>query len=120
MLSIRFKNYGRALAAFIFAAFAPLAGAAANPVIDQAKAQCVVGEQADGYLGVVAGASASDAVRREIRDVNQQRKAAYANLAQRNGVSVEVTAALTAEKLIAQARPGHCVRDAQGAWTIIQ
>ena len=91
MLSIRFKNYGRALAAFIFAAFAPLAGAAANPVIDQAKAQCVVGEQA-----------------------------AYANLAQRNGVSVEVTAALTAEKLIAQARPGHCVRNAQGAWTVIQ
>lgn len=120
MLSIRFKNYARAMAALMFAAFAPLAGAAANPLIDQAKAQCVVGEQADGYLGVVAGANASDAVRREIRDINQQRKAAYASIARRNGVSVEVTAALTAEKLIAQARPGHCVRDAQGAWIIIQ
>lgn len=94
----------------------PLASFAASAVIEDAKDACIVGEQADGYLGVVEGADASDAVRREVRDINQQRKAFYADLARRNGVTVEVTAALTAEKLINQADPGECIRDQSGAW----
>lgn len=113
------KTTFRSMIAAMFlgaAALGPMSPAAANPVIDQAKSQCIVGEQTDGYLGVVSGAQASDAVRREVRDVNQQRKAVYADLAQRNGVSIEVTAALTAEKLIAQAPAGHCVRNENGEW----
>jgi uncharacterized protein YdbL (DUF1318 family) len=89
---------------------------AASPLVENAKNNCVVGEQADGYLGVVTGADASEALRREVRDINQQRKAAYANLARRNGVTIEVTAALTAEKLMNQARPGQCVRLESGEW----
>jgi uncharacterized protein len=89
---------------------------AASNLIEQAKSQCIVGEQADGYLGVVSGASASSEVRREVRDINQRRKSYYADIARRNGVSVEVTAVLTAEKLISQARSGHCVRDQSGNW----
>ncbi|NOX83468.1 MAG: YdbL family protein, partial [Alphaproteobacteria bacterium] len=89
---------------------------AASDLIEQAKSQCIVGEQADGYLGVVSGASASSELRREVRDINQRRKAYYADIARRNGVSVEVTAVLTAEKLINQARSGHCVRDQRGNW----
>ncbi len=89
---------------------------AASDLIEQAKSQCIVGEQADGYLGVVSGASASSEVRREVRDINQRRKSYYADIARRNGVSVEVTAVLTAEKLISQARSGHCVRDQSGTW----
>ncbi len=89
---------------------------AASAIVEQAKSECIVGEQADGYLGFVPGANASSALRREVRDINQQRKSAYANLARKNGVSVEVTAALTAEKLIRQARSGHCVRNQNGNW----
>ena len=90
--------------------------AAASAIVEQAKDQCLVGEQADGYLGFVPGASVSDALRREVRDINQQRKAAYARIARANGVSTDVTAALTAEKLINQATSGQCVRDQSGAW----
>lgn len=89
---------------------------AASAIVEQAKAECIVGEQADGYLGYVPGATISSALRREVRDINQQRKSAYANLARKNGVSVEVTAALTAEKLIRQARSGQCVRNQNGRW----
>lgn len=92
------------------------AAVAANPLIESAKDNCIVGEQADGYLGVVSGASADEALRREVRDINQQRKAVYADLARRNGVTIEVAAALTAEKLINQAAPGQCVRDGAGNW----
>lgn len=101
------------------AAAAVVAGGAAHgasAIVEQAKDQCVVGEQADGYLGFVPGKNADEALRREVRDINQQRKAYYADLARRNGVPIEVTATLTAEKLIGQARSGQCVRDQNGEW----
>lgn len=83
--------------------------------VQEAKAQCIVGEQADGYLGF-AEASSDEALRREVRDINQQRKAVYEDLAQRNGVTVDVTAALTAEQLMNRAASGQCIRDQSGAW----
>ena len=90
---------------------------AASAVIEQAKANCVVGEQNDGYLGFVSGSGGASAeLQREVRATNQQRKAAYARLAAQNGVTIEVTAKLTAEKLINGASSGHCVQDASGRW----
>ncbi len=115
--SMKSKLWGIIAAGVVAAAIlAPAAILAASDTIEQAKNECIVGEQADGYLGVVDGANASAAVRREVRDINQQRKLAYIDLAQRNGVSIEATAALTAEKLISQASPGQCVRDKNGNW----
>ncbi|MEM9705072.1 MAG: YdbL family protein [Pseudomonadota bacterium] len=88
----------------------------ANAIIDSAKAQCIIGERTDGYLGVVSGKSATAEQRREMRSVNQQRRAAYERLAARNGVTVAVAAQLTAEKLINQAPRGQCVQDSSGQW----
>ncbi len=104
-----------ASAGLVLSAAAP-AASAASAVVENAKNNCIVGEQADGYLGVVSGESASAEVQREIRDINQQRKTVYANLAKRNGVTIEVTAALTAEKLMNQATSGQCVRLSSGEW----
>ncbi len=114
--SMRNKLYGIAAAGLMAGVVLPPAVLAASAAVEQAKDACVVGEQVDGYLGIVDGADASAAVRREVRDINQQRKAVYGDLARRNGVSVEVTAALTAEKLIKQASSGQCYRDASGNW----
>ena len=88
----------------------------ASPMIEAAKAKCVVGEQSDGYLGVVDATAASEEVKREVRAVNQQRKAAYANLAAKNGVTIEDTAALTGKRLVENAASGQCVRTPDGAW----
>lgn len=106
------------LTAAAFAAFGALAAPALaqGASIAQAKSQCVVGEKNDGYLGVIDNGAASAELRREVQSINQQRKSAYARLAERNGVTVEVTAKLTAEKLINQAPSGHCVQDASGRW----
>ena len=92
------------------------AAVAASALVENAKDQCIVGEQADGYLGVVDGASASAELQREIRDINQQRKTVYSNLAKRNGVTIEVAAAVTAEKLMNQATSGQCIRLSSGDW----
>lgn len=91
--------------------------AAASPAIDAAKASCIVGEQFDGYLGVIDAGAASEALKREVRSVNLQRKAAYASLAERNGVTVDVAATLTAEKLLNGAPSGQCILpQAGGPW----
>lgn len=104
------------LAAAALAVGLAVSASAASPLVENAKNNCIIGEQADGYLGVVSGANASEELRSEIRGINQQRKAAYADLAKRNNVTVEVAAALTAEKLMNQAGPGQCVRDQSGNW----
>jgi hypothetical protein len=89
---------------------------AAPAAIETAKAQCIVGEQTDGYLGVIDNAKADEALRREVRSVNQQRKAAYAELAARNGVTIEQAAQVTAERLLNQAPSGHCIQTPEGGW----
>ena len=94
----------------------PAAALAASAIVEEAKDRCIVGEQADGYLGFVDESAADTALKREVRDINQQRKGFYADLAERNGVAIDVTAALTAEKLINSAGSGECVRDANGDW----
>ena len=114
--SMKNKFYGIAAAGLIAGSVLPPAVLAASAAVEQAKDACIIGEQDDGYLGVVDGADASAAVRREIRDINQQRKAVYGDLARSNGVTIEVTAAMTAEKLIAQSSAGQCVRDSGGIW----
>ncbi len=89
---------------------------AASAAVEDAKARCIIGEQADGYIGIVDDSAVDTQLRREVRDINQQRKALYADLAAQNGVPIDVTAALTAEKLINEAGAGECVRDGSGAW----
>jgi uncharacterized protein YdbL (DUF1318 family) len=89
---------------------------AASAMIENAKDNCIVGEQADGYLGIVPGASASAEIRGEVRDVNQQRKAIYADIAKRTDVTVDVAATRTASRLVNEAKRGQCVRDGSGEW----
>jgi len=106
-------------AIYLMAAAAGLgfAGAsAASPAIESAKANCVVGEQADGYLGIIDAAKVDEELKRDVRANNQQRKTLYADFAERNGVTIETAAALFAEKSVNQAPSGQCIRDADGAW----
>lgn len=108
----------KALASTLFIALALAAApaSAAPAAIEAAKAQCIVGEQTDGYLGVIDNAKADEALKREVRSVNQQRKAAYAELAARNGVTIEQAAQVTAERLLNNAPSGHCIQTPEGGW----
>ncbi len=114
-MSFSLKAVFAGIAASIFTLFAH--ALAANATIEQSKADCVVGEQTNGYLGTVRGASTNVTIDREVRSVNQQRKTIYARLAEENGVTVEVIAQLTAERQINNAPSGHCVQNTDGSWT---
>lgn len=93
------------------AAYALVQGDAAG----QLRASGVVGEQADGYLGLVGSASAD--VRAQMDSVNIQRRARYTELATQRGATIEEVAAATACQLFAsRVGPGQYYRLPDGVW----
>lgn len=83
--------------------------------LQEAKEQGLIGEQRDGYLGVVT-ASASTEVRAMVDSVNAQRRERYQQIAQQNRIEVRQVAALAYEKAVEATQPGHYIQDASGAW----
>jgi uncharacterized protein YdbL (DUF1318 family) len=96
--------------AAMFAAATLMTAYAADPVIDQAKAQGIVGEQYDGYLGIADPGRATAEVRRKVDQTNAGRLAEYTRISQKTGDSVQVVAAAMAEKLINNAAAGEMVK----------
>ena len=90
----------------------PLSGFATS--LQEAKSAGVVGEQRDGYVGVVKGADAS--IKAMVRDVNAKRKSRYQKIATKNGTSLEAVQSLAAEKTLKKTAPGHYVQDQSGKW----
>lgn len=83
--------------------------------LDAAKAQGLVGERADGYIGSVSSNPSSDVVRL-IGTINEARKAEYAKIAARNGQPVAVVEKLAAAKLIERLGGGQYYTNASGTW----
>jgi uncharacterized protein YdbL (DUF1318 family) len=83
--------------------------------LDEAKSQGLVGEQANGYLGVVSDSAAAD-VRALVNDVNQQRQQLYLERAQKAGVKPEIMELRTGERLLERAPAGEFIRTPDGRW----
>jgi len=94
----------------MFAATTLLVAHAADPVIEQAKAQGVIGEQYDGYLGIADPGRASAEVKRKVDQVNAGRLAEYTRISQKSGDPVATVAAAMAEKLFANAESGEVLK----------
>jgi hypothetical protein len=74
-----------------------------------------VGEQADGYLGVVGSADAS--LRAQVDAINIKRRAYYTDLAAKRGAKIEEVAAATACEIFAsRIQPGQYYRLSDGVW----
>lgn len=91
--------------------------ASAKAAVDAAKAEGVVGEQSDGFLGFVNPGAASGDVRAAVSEINAGRRQLYAQAAAQNGVSA-AAAGSSAFRTVVQAklRPGDYFQDAGGAW----
>lgn len=84
-----------------------------DPAYAAARAAGQVGEQPDGYLGVVSGGAD---VRALVNNINIQRKAAYTQKASASGATVEQLAFTSGCNLIAQTQPGEKYRTPGGDW----
>lgn len=90
--------------------------AAAKAAVDAAKAQGVVGEKADGFLGLVTG-TADDAVKAAVAEINAGRSQLYAQAAAKNGVT-PAAAGASAFKTVVQDRlkAGEYYQTPAGVW----
>jgi len=81
--------------------------------LKQAKSQGLVGEQRNGYLGMVVD---NPEARRIVKEVNAKRKKLYQNLANKNKVALAGVEQLGGEKAIAKTKAGHFIQNSAGKW----
>lgn len=94
-------------------AFADLASDKAT--VDAAKAAGKVGEQADGYLGIVGGADGS--ISAAVDDINAGRRSVYSQTAAKSGVTPDAAGQATGAQLIAKTPSGQYIKPLGGSWT---
>jgi uncharacterized protein len=96
---------------------APSWAQAGDSVISAARAAGQVGEQADGYLGFVPGASISADLRGRVEQNNIRRRALYTQRATERSASVnEMAAAVACEIFQGRIANGERYRNASGQW----
>lgn len=83
--------------------------------LDEAKAQGLVGERPDGYVGAVAPAPTAE-VQTLVTSTNDGRRKVYAELAQRNGITVQAVGIVSGEKLQGAAPAGQYILTPAGQW----
>jgi uncharacterized protein YdbL (DUF1318 family) len=110
----RLLRLGLALGAFaVPLGWAP-APAQSSPLVASARAQGVVGERIDGYLGYVA--PPSRAVRAQVDAVNIRRRSLYISLAQRRSVTPQDVGSAAACQLMQRGAVGEAYMLADGVW----
>ena len=89
---------------------------ASKAAVDAAKASGVVGEQGDGFLGLVSG-SAPPAVKAAVADINAGRAKAYQDIAAKTGVAEAAAGEATARQLEVRVPAGDYFKPLGGSWT---
>lgn len=100
------------VAAIMLLATAP--GPLFGLTLEEAKTKGLVGEKANGYLGVVNPDSPE--AQSLTNEVNEKRRHAYQDIATRNRTELEAVETLAGEKAIQNTKPGHFVQGPTG-WT---
>lgn len=85
-----------------------------DPAYAAAREAGKVGEQADGYLGIVG--SADPALQRMVDDINIKRRAVYAEKAKENNATLEAYALTAGCQAVARTTPGEKYRAPDGSW----
>lgn len=108
----------QALAALLTAATLGMAATPAlaqrDPAYAAARAAGTIGEQPDGYLGIVGGANQS--LQTMVNDINIKRREIYAQKAKENNATQEAYALTAGCQAIARTVPGEKYRAPDGSW----
>lgn len=85
-----------------------------DPAYAAARANGSIGEQTDGYIGIVGAATAD--LQRLVNDINIRRRAVYAEKAQENNATLEQYATTAGCQAIARTTPGEKYQGPDGSW----
>lgn len=107
---------GLALSVVTIAPVAAADLASAKATVRAAKTQGIVGEQGDGYLGLVTG-SADPNVGDAVNAMNQERKKTFNEIAAKSGVTVDAAGQAAATQFFAMTPSGQYYKPLGGGWT---
>ena len=79
------------------------------------KADGLIGEQANGYVGLVTQDVPAD-IRRLVDEVNARRKAGYQRIADREGTALSEVEKVGGKTAFEKTLKGNYFRDASGTW----
>ena len=85
-----------------------------DPAYQAAREAGQVGEKMDGYLGIVG--AATPALRDMVNDINNRRRAVYAEQAQANNATLEEYAFTAGCLAISRTSPGEMYQAPDGTW----
>jgi len=108
-------RYALRLAALVLLCSGLFAGPAFALSLNEAKAQGLVGERVDGFVGIVVADPPAE-VRQLVEQVNRQRREKYDEVAQQRGVPLDAVAKITGEKQLERTPAGQYFAGADGRW----
>lgn len=88
---------------------------AGSSQLTKPKADGLIGEQANGYIGLVRNDVPAD-IKKLVNDVNAKRKAGYQKIAKKQGVSLSDVEKVGGNTAFEKTLPGNYVRDPNGSW----
>ena len=91
------------------------AGPAWSLTLQEAKSKGWVGEQANGYVGIVQPGVSAD-VKALVNDINAKRKAKYQGIAQRNNTSLQAVEVLAGKKAMEKTPSGQYIKPPSTGW----
>ena len=112
---MRIKSINLAFFLVVLGGFTAGAAVAADMSLADAKREGLVGEQNDGYLGVVDSGSSS-AVSSLVRSVNSKRRAEYERIAKSNEISRADVEALAGQKALQKTAAGNYIKRQGQGW----
>lgn len=98
----------------VISGFAAPAMAQRDPAYAAARSSGTVGEQIDGYLGIVG--QATPALQDMVNDINIKRRTVYTVKASENNATVEQYATTAGCQAIARTVPGEKYQAPDGSW----
>jgi uncharacterized protein YdbL (DUF1318 family) len=108
------RTFKIAIAALALIGASTAALAQRDPAYQAARTAGQIGEEPDGYLGVVGAGSAE--LRAMVNNINIQRKAAYTQQSAQAGSTVDQFAITSGCNLIARTVPGEKYKAPDGSW----
>ena len=83
--------------------------------LQEAKAEGLVGEQRECFVGLVVDNAPAEVVAL-VREVNEQRRQRYEQIARENGITMTQVTALAYEQAVQATQAGHYIQLPNGSW----
>jgi uncharacterized protein len=83
--------------------------------LEEAKTQGMVGEQPNGYVGLVQPGASAEA-QALVNDINQKRRQTYEEIARRNATQLEAVEILAGKTAIDNTKPGNFIQLPSRQW----